>query len=73
MKHKLCPTLYRNTSECKGIFMIDPATGMEAGQRHVVEGLKRKKHFTGFVLDGKYHLGPELMTARGWLEGQQFR
>ena len=52
--------------------MIDPATGMKAGERYVVESLERTRHFPGFFLDGKYYLGPELMTAIGWLEGQQF-
>ena len=52
--------------------MIDPATGMKAGERYLVESLERTRHFPGFFLDGKYYLGPELMTAIGWLEGQQF-
>lgn len=52
--------------------MIDPATGMKAGERYIVESLERTRHFPGFFLDGKYYLGPELMTAIGWLEGQQF-
>ena len=52
--------------------MIDPATGMKAGERYIVENLERTRHFPGFFLDGKYYLGPELMTAIGWLEGQQF-
>lgn len=52
--------------------MIDPATGMRAGERYIVESLERTRHFPGFFLDGKYYLGPELMTAIGWLEGQQF-
>ncbi|WP_408598495.1 short chain dehydrogenase [Pseudomonas sp. PLMAX] len=52
--------------------MIDPATGMRAGERYIVESLERTRHFLGFFLDGKYYLGPELMTAVGWLEGQQF-
>ena len=52
--------------------MIDPATGMKAGERYIVESLERTRHFPGFFLDGKFYLGPELMTAIGWLEGQQF-
>ncbi|WP_339473679.1 HAD-IA family hydrolase [Pseudomonas fluorescens] len=52
--------------------MIHPATGMKAGERYIVESLERARHFPGFFLDGKYYLGPDLMTAIGWLEGQQF-
>lgn len=52
--------------------MIEPATGMKAGERYIVESLERTRHFPGFFLDGKFYLGPELMTAIGWLEGQQF-
>ncbi|WP_085687276.1 short chain dehydrogenase [Pseudomonas sp. B20(2017)] len=52
--------------------MIDPATGMKAGERYVVASLERTRHFPGFFLDGKYYLGAELMTAIGWLEGKQF-
>lgn len=52
--------------------MIDPATGMKAGERYTIESLERARHFPGFFLDGKYYLGPELMTAIGWLEGKQF-
>jgi NAD(P)-dependent dehydrogenase (short-subunit alcohol dehydrogenase family) len=52
--------------------MIDPSTGMKPGERYTVESLKRTKHFPGFFLDGKYYLGPELMRAVGWLEGQTF-
>ncbi|MNK84320.1 Glucose 1-dehydrogenase [compost metagenome] len=52
--------------------MIDPSTGMKPGERYAVESLERTKHFPGFFLDGKYYLGPELMTAVGWLEGQTF-
>ena len=51
--------------------MINPATGMKAGERYIVESLEPTRHFPGFFLDGKYYLGPELMTAIGWLEGQQ--
>lgn len=52
--------------------MIDPATGMRPGERYTVDSLERTKHFSGFFLDGKYYLGPELLTAVGWLEGQTF-
>lgn len=52
--------------------MIDPLTGMRPGERYSVESLERTPHFPGFFLDGKYYLGPELQTAVGWLEGQQF-
>lgn len=52
--------------------MIEPSTGMKAGERYIVESLERTHHFPGFFLDGKYYLGPELMTAVGWVEGQQF-
>jgi hypothetical protein len=52
--------------------MIDPSTGMKPGERYAVESLERTRHFPGFFLDGKYYLGPELMTTVGWLEGQTF-
>lgn len=52
--------------------MIDPATGMKAGERYRVDNLERTHQFPGFFLDGKYYLGPELLTAVGWLEGRQF-
>nr|WP_166363426.1 short chain dehydrogenase [Pseudomonas akapageensis] len=52
--------------------MIDSSTGMKPGERYAVESLERTRHFPGFFLDGKYYLGPELLTAVGWLEGQQF-
>lgn len=52
--------------------MIDPATGMKPGERYTVENLERVHSFTGFFLDGKYYLGPELLTAVGWLEGRRF-
>ena len=52
--------------------MIDPATGMKPGERYAVESLEPMHHFPGFFLDGKYYLGPELLTAVGWLEGKQF-
>ena len=52
--------------------MIDSATGMKPGERYAVESLERAHQFQGFFLDGKYYLGPELLTAVGWLEGQRF-
>ncbi|WP_439958756.1 SDR family oxidoreductase [Pseudomonas silesiensis] len=52
--------------------MIDSLTGMKPGERYAVESLERTRNFPGFFLDGKYYLGPELMTAVGWLEGQRF-
>lgn len=52
--------------------MIDPSTGMRPGERYSVESLERAHQFPGFFLDGKYYLGPELLTAVGWLEGQRF-
>lgn len=52
--------------------MIDSATGMKPGERYAVESLERAHQFQGFFLDGKYYLEPELLTAVGWLEGQQF-
>ena len=52
--------------------MIDPSTGMKPGERYSVESVEREHQFPGFFLDGKYYLGPELLTAVGWLEGQQF-
>ncbi|POG10929.1 hypothetical protein BGP84_14740 [Pseudomonas putida] len=52
--------------------MIDPTTGMKAGERYCVENVERAHQFPGFFLDGKYYLGPELLTAVGWLEGKRF-
>lgn len=52
--------------------MIDPITGMKAGERYSVENVERAHQFPGFFLDGKYYLGPELLTAVGWLEGKRF-
>ncbi|QAY93332.1 SDR family oxidoreductase [Pseudomonas sp. ACM7] len=52
--------------------MIHSLTGMKPGERYAVESLERTRNFSGFFLDGKYYLEPELMTAVGWLEGQQF-
>ncbi|BBH45798.1 hypothetical protein KU43P_22750 [Pseudomonas sp. KU43P] len=52
--------------------MIDSATGMKRGERYCVENLERAHQFPGFFQDGKYYLGPELLTAVGWLEGNRF-
>ncbi|ATP50628.1 short-chain dehydrogenase [Pseudomonas putida] len=52
--------------------MIDQATGMKPGERYCVENVERAHQFPGYFQDGKYYLGPELLTAVGWLEGTQF-
>lgn len=52
--------------------MMNAATGMKPGERYQVENAERGYQFQGFFLDGKYYLGPELLTAVGWLEGQRF-
>ncbi|WP_397453173.1 SDR family oxidoreductase [Pseudomonas sp. NA-150] len=52
--------------------MISSATGMKAGERYAVESSGHSRDFSGFFLDGKYYLGPELLTSVGWLEGQEF-
>lgn len=52
--------------------MIDHATGMKSGERYRVENVERAHQFPGFFQDGKYYLGPELLTAVGWLEGSRF-
>lgn len=52
--------------------MIDQATGMKPGERYCVENIERAHQFPGFFQDGKYYLGPELLTAVGWLEGTRF-
>lgn len=52
--------------------MIDTTTGMRTGERYRVENIERAHQFPGFFLDGKYFLGPELLTAVGWLEGTRF-
>lgn len=52
--------------------MIDQATGMKRGERYCVENVERAHQFPGFFQDGKYYLGPELLTAVGWLEGTRF-
>jgi hypothetical protein len=56
----------------EGLTMIAPETGMKAGERYSIESVERAPQFSGFFLDGKYYLGPELQTAVGWLEGQNF-
>jgi hypothetical protein len=56
----------------EGFTMIAPATGMKPGERYSIESVERAPQFPGFFLDGKYYLGPELQTAVGWLEGQNF-
>ena len=52
--------------------MIDQATGMKPGERYTITSDEQTQPFTGFFLDGKYYLAPELQTAVGWLEGQTF-
>ncbi len=52
--------------------MIDQATGMKSGERYRVKNVERAHQFPGFFQDGKYYLGPELLTAVGWLEGTRF-
>jgi hypothetical protein len=52
--------------------MIDESTGMTAGVRYEIEKRERVEPFSGFFLDGKYYLAPELQTAIGWLEGNRF-
>jgi hypothetical protein len=52
--------------------MIDPSTGMKPGERYAIENGERTHLFPGFFLDGKYYLEPQLQTAIGWLEGQNF-
>jgi len=52
--------------------MINQATGMKSGKRYRVENVERAHQFPGFFQDGKYYLGPELLTAVGWLEGTRF-
>ena len=52
--------------------MIDQSTGMKPGERYAIENGERTRLFSGFFLDGKYYLEPELQTAIGWLEGQRF-
>jgi hypothetical protein len=52
--------------------MINSATGMRPGERYGINSALQPHQFPGFFLDGKYFLAPELLTAVGWLEGQQF-
>jgi short-subunit dehydrogenase len=52
--------------------VIDSKTGMKPGERYSIERLGDTHPFTGFFLDGKYYLAPELLTAVGWLENQRF-
>ncbi len=52
--------------------MINSATGMRPGERYGINSEQQPHQFPGFFLDGKYFLAPELLTAVGWLEGQQF-
>nr|WP_314580228.1 SDR family oxidoreductase [uncultured Pseudomonas sp.] len=52
--------------------MLDSKTGMKPGRQYRVEQMGDTHPFTGFFLDGKYYLAPELLTAVGWLDGQQF-
>lgn len=47
-------------------------TGMKAGERYIIENVDGAPEFTGFFLDGKYFLHPELLTAVGWMDGDQF-
>jgi NAD(P)-dependent dehydrogenase (short-subunit alcohol dehydrogenase family) len=54
------------------MIMMNAATGMKPGERYQLENAEREHQFQGFFLDGKYYLGPELLTAVGWLEGQHF-
>jgi hypothetical protein len=58
--------------KAEGLTMIAPETGMKPGERYRIESVERAPQFPGFFLDGKYYLGPELQTAVGWLEGQNF-
>ncbi|MGJ7547643.1 SDR family oxidoreductase [Pseudomonas alloputida] len=52
--------------------MVDQAAGVKSGERYRVENVERAHQFPGFFQDGKYYLGPELLTAVGWLEGTRF-
>jgi hypothetical protein len=47
-------------------------TGMKTGERYIIENVKGAPEFRGFFLDGKYFLHPELLTAVGWMDGDQF-
>ncbi|RRV10828.1 SDR family oxidoreductase [Pseudomonas sp. v388] len=52
--------------------MIDSKTGMKPGERYSIKSSNDAHPFTGFFLDGKYYLAPDLQTAVGWLEEQEF-
>jgi len=52
--------------------MLDPATGMQPGERYAVDNEERTWQFSGFFLDGKYYLGPDQQNAIGWLDGTRF-
>lgn len=52
--------------------MINPSTGMRIGERYAIESSENPHLFSGFFLDGKYYLHPDLLTAVSWLEGQRF-
>lgn len=47
-------------------------SGMKPGERYNIEHQVDGPHFPGFFLDEKYYLSPDLLTAVGWLEDQQF-
>lgn len=47
-------------------------SGMKPGERYKIEHPVDGPHFPGFFLDEKYYLSPDLLTAVGWLEDQQF-
>lgn len=47
-------------------------TGMKTGERYIIENVDGAPEFRGFFLDGKYFLHPELLTAVGWMDGDQF-
>jgi len=51
---------------------MNNSTGMKAGERYIIENVDGAPEFTGFFLDGKYFLHPELLTAVGWMDGDQF-
>lgn len=52
--------------------MLDPATGMQPGERYTVDNEERTWQFSGFFLDGKYYLDTDPNIAVGWLEGIRF-
>jgi hypothetical protein len=47
-------------------------TGMRRGARYVIEQVDGAPAFSGFFLDGKYFLHPELLTAIGWIDADRF-